>query len=310
MEKPYKNMDYNTLLDSPQVARLGEHIILNDNFDCPLQLDEEMVNHIRSKPNKLISLTNVLVCLDGHIDITQNLKDIRLGKNDVNIAQSGSFGTFRDISADAKFFLLIINDDFILPFLEAAATPELKRHLFNHTNFHLPEKDMAHALTLYNTLKSVLQSDDKMMFKKEMAEGLVKALLFGFYEQLVKEAKHDNIGREKQSRAQEIFNRFMEEVQINYTKERDIKFYADKICVSPKYLTHVVSSVSGTFANDHIRNYVIGEAKALILSRRFSISQIADILHFNSLSFFTKYFKNATGLSPVQFQNKAASNRE
>ena len=58
------------------------------------------------------------------------------------------------------------------------------------------------------------------------------------------------------------------------------------------------------YAGDHIDNYVIGEAKLLIKSRKYSIAQISDMLNFTSQAYFGRYFKKHTGYTPMEFAEK------
>ena len=88
----------------------------------------------------------------------------------------------------------------------------------------------------------------------------------------------------------------------SYTKERSISYYADRLCVTPKYLSQIVRKVSGRFAGDWITDYVILEAKALLKSRKYTIQQIADRLNFANQSFFGKYFKEKVGCSTSEYQ--------
>ena len=88
----------------------------------------------------------------------------------------------------------------------------------------------------------------------------------------------------------QIYDSFIKEIQKNYTKERSISYYADLLCITPKYLSQVVRKVSGRFAGDWINDFVILEAKALLKSRKYTIQQVADMLNFANQSFFGKYF--------------------
>ena len=104
-----------------------------------------------------------------------------------------------------------------------------------------------------------------------------------------------------QSRQQMIFERFLWLVQKHYREERGIAFYADKLCLTPKYLSTVIYQCGGRHASEWIRDYVILEAKALLKSRQYTAQQVSDLLNFPNASFFGKYFKAATGFSPRQY---------
>ena len=78
-------------------------------------------------------------------------------------------------------------------------------------------------------------------------------------------------------------------------------FYAEKMCITPKYLSVVVSKASHRKPSDWIRDYVILDAKAMILSGEYTIQQVSDLLHFANPSFFGRYFKDAVGCAPGKF---------
>jgi AraC-like DNA-binding protein len=92
--------------------------------------------------------------------------------------------------------------------------------------------------------------------------------------------------------------RFMELVQEHFRSERFINFYADKLCITPKYLSKLVKEKTGRSAGEWIESYVILEARTMLQSTDMTIQQIASALNFPNQSFFGKYFKRATGLSP------------
>ena len=78
-------------------------------------------------------------------------------------------------------------------------------------------------------------------------------------------------------------------------------YYAGKMFLTPKHLSTVVKEVSGKTAGEWIDSLVILEAKALLKSSEQSIQEIADELHFANQSFFGKYFKHHTGMSPKEY---------
>lgn len=100
-----------------------------------------------------------------------------------------------------------------------------------------------------------------------------------------------------------LAEKFVMLVQQNFRKERFLDFYANKLEVSNKHLSRTVKDITGFTAVEWIDRFVILEAKVLIKSTNMTIQQIADELNFNSQSFFGKYFKKHTGISPKNFRN-------
>jgi AraC-like DNA-binding protein len=83
-----------------------------------------------------------------------------------------------------------------------------------------------------------------------------------------------------------------------------LDFYADKLHITPKHLSKVLKAVGSKPPNDLIDDHVALEAKALLKSTNKTIQQITDELNFPSQSFFGKYFKRITGMSPREYKSK------
>ena len=98
------------------------------------------------------------------------------------------------------------------------------------------------------------------------------------------------------------FKKFMRLLQENCATQHNIHFYADKMNLSPKYLSLMIKKVSGKLATEWIEEYVILEAKNLIKYSSMSIQEIAYALNFPNQSFFSKVFKRNTGVSPKAYR--------
>lgn len=108
---------------------------------------------------------------------------------------------------------------------------------------------------------------------------------------------------EVMSKQGRMSDRFLTLVQEHFRKERFLDFYADLLEVTPKHLSRTIKKQTGFTAVDWIERFVILEAKVLLKSSNLNIQQIADELNFPSQSFFGKYFKKLTGMSPKEFRN-------
>lgn len=100
-----------------------------------------------------------------------------------------------------------------------------------------------------------------------------------------------------------ISDRFLTLVRENFKRERFLDFYADALEITPKHLSRTIKSQTGVSPVEWIERFVVLEAKVLLKSSRLNIQQISDELNFPSQSFFGKYFKKQTGLSPKEFRN-------
>lgn len=295
-------MDFNLLASLPKVASLGEVIVLNDNINSSIHLDVNKSYTYSGINNKLVSTINYLFCLGGRIEITNNLKPYILQAGDVVVNNSGTIGELRSMSADTRFLLMALNNNFYFPFITQGDTAELLRGLADHPVCHLNDAEVRQAVDIYNDLKLLLNQEEKPLYIYEIAKGMVQAFSFTIFSRLMSE--RNSIKHRDGNRSHEIYTQFLREVERHYMQQRDIKFYADRLCLTPKYLSQIVYKESGSYAGEHIKSYVIVEAKALIKSHKYTMQQISDMLNFASLSFFSKYFKSATGFSPIQYQNQ------
>lgn len=105
-----------------------------------------------------------------------------------------------------------------------------------------------------------------------------------------------------QSRDEYLYTRFMDLVGTHHTEERSIKFYASKLCISPKYLSTVVKHVCGKTPSALIKEKVMDEIKYRLCCTQETIKEIAYNLNFPNASFFGKYFKAEADISPAAYR--------
>lgn len=101
----------------------------------------------------------------------------------------------------------------------------------------------------------------------------------------------------------EVLNRYKTLVDSYFVKERQVQSYAYKLGVSPNYLNILAKKHLGKSALEIINERVLLETKRLLLRTDFEISEIAYRLGFNELSYFSRFFKRNTGITPHEFKN-------
>lgn len=104
------------------------------------------------------------------------------------------------------------------------------------------------------------------------------------------------------SHGTDIFNRFIQLVNSHVRQEHKMGYYANRMCLTQRYLGSVVREVSGASAKEWIDRALVTEAKVVLKHSDKSVAQIAEDLHFPSPSFFSKYFRRLTGLTPAEYR--------
>lgn len=115
---------------------------------------------------------------------------------------------------------------------------------------------------------------------------------------------HKQTDDSRETRNEILMRNFLKQLQTHHKQERKLEFYADKLCLSAKYLSQTIKNSSGKTAGEWIDEYVMLEAKALLKSTNMTIQQISDELNFPSQSFFGKFLKDLQGFLQRHIGNK------
>lgn len=129
----------------------------------------------------------------------------------------------------------------------------------------------------------------------------LKAFFIGFHEYLQRNPRTTKSNGES-PRMREMFNRFMMLVERDYKLSRDVAYYASQMNITPKYLTLIVRQMTHETPKHIIDHYTILQLKLQLTASRQSVKEIAWEYHFNDVSFFCRYFKRHTGLTPMEIR--------
>ena len=131
---------------------------------------------------------------------------------------------------------------------------------------------------------------------------ITKALLFSFIAELsfIYSRQAVLVGTNRQKQIVDDFFRLLHQ---HHKQERSPSFYADKLCMTSKYLSSILKQTTDCSLYQWITNFSLQEAKVLLRSSDMSIIQISEELNYPNSSFFARFFKKHTGMTPLQFRN-------
>ncbi len=110
--------------------------------------------------------------------------------------------------------------------------------------------------------------------------------------------------RPRSIRANAIYENFLKLVSEHHSSQRNLKFYADKLYLTPKYLSKLIKGISGRTAAQWIDGFVILEAKNLLKYSDLSVKEIAFKMHFASVPSFYKFFNKEVGMTPMSYREQ------
>lgn len=280
----------------------GDSLLKGEKIEDNVVLSHVFAHH----PIKTRSMF-VIFCLDGEISFNVNLQKYTLYKGYMLVVLKGMICEFCDdidienIKTTCHIIVIGFDEKYFQASAPISEATQIQQFFYHRPYCKIKDDMYKETVTILEMTKNKLQ-DTTHRYRRECIQALMNILIYNEYNSLLKEEK----AKEKAiaSRSQELYDQFINLVQKHCTKERDISFYADKLCVTPKYLSQVVKKVSNRLAGEWISDYVILEAKALIKSRHYTIQQISEMLNFSQQSFFGRYFKQKVGMSPKEYQNK------
>ena len=283
----------------------NNEFMLADNMDSSgkaidLASDSDTAPFMASPYPFKIEFYMGLVCLGGFMRVSLNLSEYRLCRGDVLVVQPGDIGRNIEISPDCRIIVIAFSDKNFVKDADPGGAMLAMRFLSYGSLLHLSDEDLMETEDIYNSMRKRVQQPD-YLYKRELLVSYMHVLFCNCCQLMASGAGGGTV--ETRSRKVQIFNGFLDLLKEYHTTERAISFYADKLCITPKYLSQVIYGASGRHAGEWIRDYVILEAKALLRIRQYSIQQISDMLNFANQSFFGVYFKKATGFSPSEYRN-------
>jgi AraC-like DNA-binding protein len=161
----------------------------------------------------------------------------------------------------------------------------------------LSNDNFALLLSYYDMLKNVVDMSDNP-HRKDIIQHLMIAFHYHSSSWLHMELQDETISETQN----ENVKQFLKCVEKYYKSQRQVKFYAEELNLTPKYLSQIVKAETGKSVSGWIEEYVILEAKSLLKSSNFTIQQISNELNFIDQSVFGKYFKRNVGISPKQYR--------
>lgn len=260
----------------------------------------------------------ILICRKGKARLNVNYKDwelyegavITLFPNDVvELKVDGDFKSPQTENGDCKslqtancFQAEILKYN---PSLLREASLQLEQTVYSSLREDRCRQDTPVVTNIINGMFGLLkvyfdQSECTCISQLVLCQ--LKAFFIGFHEYLQRNPQYrpDEV---KSYRVRELFNRFMMLLEKDYKISRDVNYYAEKMNISSKYLTNIVNQVTGHPPKTIIDQYVILQLKLHLKRSTQSIKVMAWEFHFADVSFFCRYFKKHTGLTPQQIRS-------
>ncbi|GAB2806646.1 helix-turn-helix domain-containing protein [Ferruginibacter profundus] len=254
------------------------------------------------KPSKPVRIDHfiILLVIEGTAQVRINLIDHVIQKNGLLVITPN---TIHEFSRSAGNDFIAVG--FVPGFFARVNVNKRQSDAFTFFSsqsdpcFQLTAEEAATLHELMVLLYKKDHTEEEHPFKEEVIQHAFNLFMF----ELAAIAKKQREGRSfKLTRKEEIMMSFLKILPEHFKEERSVQFYANQLFITPKHLTKTVKELTNKTCGEIIDDMVIMEAKVLLNDMSRSVANVADSLHFSDQFFFSKFFKNHTGLTPTEFR--------
>lgn len=297
-EQKLLKINFSHFPEDERSAQIPGKLFLIDNFSDPLRKSDH--DDIMSFPVQVM-MAIVVLCRAGKMNIKLNMHDYEVTSGSMCTIMPGSLFQLISVTDNVECAFIAINPDLIDFTKDIKMGIEYARIQRQDPVINLDYLEMEEFTSIYKALKRKLYQKD-FQFREYVACNYLNIMRCNAFQHYV-DSDRLTPKQETSSRKEELFMKFISEVQKHYRKERNVSFYASKLCVTPKYLSSIIRDASGKYATEWITEYVILEAKAMLRFENHSVKDVCNTLNFPNQSFFAKYFKQHTGFTPKEYKN-------
>lgn len=273
---------------------INEDFVIGSNAD----IDNNILSLYTHYPCRLKAEIFVL-CMEGSLEASINLSDYTIKKYDFVTLSPGSIIQINKIDGDLKLYFMVFSSNFINGMSKTKSIIDLIYITKSHPVLSLPQ-EFANIYEEFFSLIMKVYYKKRSPYNPEILKCMLLSILYRLSDMYHERPLWTESGS---SKSEEISKKFGHLVIQHYTKERNVSFYAQQMNITPAHLSNTVKHVTGKTVMDIISEVVIVDAKAQLKSTNIPIHEIAESLNFPNVSFFGKYFKRLTGMSPQQYRN-------
>lgn len=258
-----------------------------------------------SETSLKVERVSLLICKEGSFTITLTDKSFEVLKNDIFICDYNVVVTKCRQSSDCVCDIVSI-EPFVL--WKDSSQVSLWENFFS-----LQENPMVNyneecfkKLELYRDLLDKKLNEPDNSINREIVKYITRSMMYDLLQLLEEQSNGYSI--KVLSRKEILFRNFIDILREMKVKQRQVQWYADKLCITPKYLSLICKSVTGKTAIEWINEYVQRDINYLLKNSSKSIKEIADFLQFPNISFFGKYVKAYSKMSPREYRTHLRTN--
>ena len=246
----------------------------------------------------------LILCTQGEAEVELSGRKVRAEAGEMVIAMREAVVCQAKVSRDFRFKCVFMSVDYAFRILPTSVRSLNFRMYFEANPTIRLTDEGVETFSMYHGLlrRALLKTDEQ--YRAMIIDGLMQAFVYELRSLL---ARHAEIRERPMNAAETIFNSFVALLDKTEKRKQSVKYYADRLNITPKYLSVVCGQVIGRAANDVIKTYVLKDIERLLGNSSLTVKEVSNELGFPNTSFFGRYVKRCYGCTPVELRRKLNS---
>lgn len=268
---------------------MEEGLVLTDCITNTLLPDESI----------RMNFITMALCCKGNATYTLDTREQKVKAGDLLfISERHIMGNYT-ASPDFECLSIMVSTQFYHGFVQNVKNVSaLLLFSMNNPVVQLTAEEIRVFGNYYQTIRKKMENKSHH-YRTELVKALLLAMFYDMSNVIWRVEQGKSMTR---SRGEAIFAQFLQMLEQHFRAERRVSWYAEQLCITPKYLSEIVKSISKRTPNEWIDSYVILELRVQLKNTTKPIKKITEELNFPNQSFLGKYFKERTGLSPSEYR--------
>ncbi|MBP3227398.1 MAG: helix-turn-helix domain-containing protein [Bacteroidaceae bacterium] len=288
-------------------ASIHDISTLASELDIPVDYSDEdlvIIDNVRRIATDVeharLPMNILVVCIAGRVRFDLSGVPTELTENQVLVCPPGTMLTNPLFSPDFEFKLLLVTNRLVQSFLRG------KMDVWNRTLYvhkfrvlQLGSDDIRFFECFYTMLRLYIDSpNERVPYRGDLIRSLLRAGFLG----LCGTISQMPAPSAPAHTAESLFARFLDLLQTTERKHRPIDYFADRLCVTPKYLSQVCKRATGKTAAQWITEYTLDDIRHYLRATDLPVKQVCDRLGFPNASFFGRYVRTHFGQTPLEYR--------
>ena len=292
------------------IADLAKIALINHPVEADVKVnysDEDiiMIDNVRmlAEPSVTkLQMNLIAFCRKGKAQVNINGVPSLFKENQILVCPSQVVFSDFMLSPDFDFKSIFISNSKLQHFLREKMNVWTQLYINKVWVSSLEKEEVDFLLHFYNMINLCIHSRIEYANKSEVTQSLLRAGILAFCGLLETKMLVNVPVNEGRRSSNQLFQQFMNLLSNNTAKHQTVAYYADQLCISPKYLSAICKQSTGKTANEWIREHVMEDIRYYLQQTDLSIKEICDRLGFPNPSFFGKYVKEHFGMTPSKMR--------